>query len=133
MKLRTRVTLLAIFVTTICTLIVDASPADASTVYGWGSGTYIAVETGAKNYSNKTQWVSSITIVDGANRCDGGKAEAWVSRPGAIDWYTTRAMCNSTMFYVSRWVPSGSEVCGSNWFKQGDRWWRGVACIRITV
>src|SRR5688572_12276337 len=82
-----------------------ASPAGAG-VYGWGQGTYIYVETGAKNYTNRTQWVGTISVIDGAGRCDWGTAEAWISRPGVVDWYRSREICNSHTFYVSRWVPS---------------------------
>lgn len=113
---------------------ITPTPASADgLVYGWGTGTYIAVDTGAKNFSNHTQWVRTISIIDGANRCDGGTAEAWISRPGVTDWYASRAMCGYTTFDIYRWVPSGSSVCGSNWFYQDKRWWRGVACIKITV
>lgn len=108
-----------------------AAPASATYVWG-GTMPIIRVETGTKNYSNHTQWVSSIYI-DAGNRCDGGTAEAWVSRPGVIDWYASRQMCGNTMFFISRWVPSGSSVCGSDWFFANGKWWRGISCITITV
>lgn len=109
-------------------------PAEAGTVTGWGNP-QIFVYTGAKNTANRTQYVGSITIRDPAGRCDGGTAEAWVSRPGAIDWYRKRQMCGETTFWVERWVPSGSSVCGSNWFWDPgrQRWFRGITCISIRV
>lgn len=97
-------------------------------VYAYGDRTVVMVMTGSKNYANHTQYVSSITIIDSANACDGGTAEAWTS-----GYYNKRQMCGGTTFYPSRWVASGNGVCGSHWFYALDRWFRGIACITIRV
>ena len=121
-------------VAVVLTIAVLPGEASAGTVTGWGNP-QIFVYTGAKNTANRTQYVGSITIVDPAGRCDGGTAEAWVSRPGVIDWYRSRQMCGQTTFWIERWVRSGSSVCGSNWFWDPGRarWFRGITCISIRV
>jgi hypothetical protein len=134
-RISRRLAIVPLAVTLALPLFPDTASAD--TVWGWGNPV-ISVNTGAKNYGNRTQYVSSITITDPGNRCDGGTAEAWVSRPGVINWYASRQMCGSTMFWIQRWVPSGSSVCGSNWFKGryangAEGWFRGISCITIRV
>jgi hypothetical protein len=125
--------------------IATAVPASAAQVWSYGNPV-IMVDTGAKNNSNHTQYVSDITIVDpGSPVCDGGTYEAWA---GSV-WYASRVICttsgggtmNSTTFYINTWVPSGSGVCGSFWrnYQFGTwpfqywKWMRNVSCITITV
>jgi len=120
------------------TTLVNVPAASADTVWAWGNPV-LMVTTGAKNYSNHTQWVSSITVEDaGSYVCDGGTYEAWA---GSV-WYASRVPCspqyggtmNATTFYVSRWVPSGSGVCGSFWRMYfPNRWFRQIDCITIRV
>jgi hypothetical protein len=108
------------------------STASADTVYGWGNPV-IAVNTGAKNYANHTQYVSSITILDPRNHCDWGTAEAWT-----YGFYKSTLLCQQTFIWIDRWVPSGNNVCGSNWFRGtyangAPGWFHGVTCIVIRV
>jgi hypothetical protein len=113
--------------------------ASAATVWNYGEAV-IAVTTGAKNYSNHTQYVDNITVIDpGSLVCDGGTYEAWA---GTV-WYAKRVICTSTYgttanittFTINHWVPSGSGVCGSFWrySTRPKGWWRHVACITIKV
>lgn len=128
----------AVLVALSATLMVGVPAARADTVWAYGNPV-VMVDTGAKNYSNHTQWVSSITVEDaGSAVCDGGTYEAWA---GSV-WYASRVPCstqhggtmNVTTFYVDRWVPTGSGVCGSfwRWYSRGG-WLRLVSCITIRV
>jgi hypothetical protein len=128
----------AVLVALTAALVAGAPSARADTVWSWGNPVLMVI-TGTKNYSNHTQWVSSITIEDaGSQVCDGGTYEAWA---GSV-WYASRVPCstqyggtmNATTFYVDRWVPSGSGVCGAfwRWYSRGG-WLRLVSCITIRV
>jgi hypothetical protein len=128
----------AVLVALTATLLVGVPSARADTVWSWGNPVLMVI-TGGKNYSNHTQWVSSITIEDaGSQVCDGGTYEAWA---GSV-WYASRVPCspqyggtmNTTTFYVNRWVSTGSGVCGSfwRWYSRGG-WLRLVSCITIRV
>lgn len=83
-----------------------AGPPNADTIFAPGPPV-LSVNTGAKNYSNHTQWVSSVTVQDpGSGVCDGGTYEAWAGNV----WYGSAVPCspgtggtmNGVMFYVSR-------------------------------
>jgi len=114
--------------------LVAAPAASADTVVGWGMPT-IVVNTGAKNYSNHTQWVSSI-YVETPGHCDGGQVEAWTA-----GWYaSTPQVCGAVFYYINRWVPSGNGVCARAWVLvqqpwpwHGWHWVYGVTCISIKV
>jgi hypothetical protein len=115
---------------------VAATKASASQVVGYGpfGMPTIVVDTGAKNYWNHTQWVSSIYI-ETPGHCDGGTAQAWTA-----GFYAARQMCGATFFYINRWVPSGNGVCARVWvWVKGPYWWSGyswmqsTACISIRV
>lgn len=108
-----------------------AGTASAAQIVGGGMPR-IVVDTGPKNYANRTQWVRSIYIeVPG---CDGGTAEAWTS-----GFYTSAQICGRAFFYIQRWVPSGNGVCARAWvyakrgFGGGRSWQQGVTCITIRV
>lgn len=113
-----------------------ATPANADAIYAVSNPTVMVI-TGSKNYTSHTQWVNSITVTAmGTTVCDGGTYEAWA---GSV-WYGSAIPCrpglggrNSATFYVNRWVPSGSSVCGSYWFNTKMGWFRQVACISIKV
>ena len=111
-----------------------AGTARAGQVVGYGpfGMPTIVVDTGAKNYSNHTQWVSSI-YVETPGHCDGGTAEVWTA-----GFYASRQMCGATFFYINRWVGSGNGVCARVWIWAkkafgGYAWMQSVACISITV
>jgi hypothetical protein len=122
----------------LASLTIGIPAAQADTVWAWGNPV-LMVTTGARNYSNHTQWVSSITVEDpGSAVCDGGTYEAWA---GSV-WYASRVPCspqyggtmNATTFYVDRWVPSGAGVCGSFWrWYSRMGWYRQIDCITIRV
>jgi hypothetical protein len=101
--------------------------ASADVVQAQGGGTWIWVGTGAKNYSNHTQWVSYITVMTGTGGACPGKLEAWT-----YGWYAAQQVCGQaqTTWYISRWIPSGNAVCGASLNKSGGR---DVACISIQV
>ena len=105
-------------------------PAQAAEVWAWGGTAIVKVETGAKNYSNRTQWVSAITILSAtssANSYGCGTFEAWTQ-----NFYARADRCGSVYFYISRWVSSGNYVCGA--FQDiARRWARSIACIAIRV
>jgi hypothetical protein len=104
-----------------------AGTASAAVVQARGGGTWIWVGTGAKNYSNHTQWVSYITVMTGSAGACPGKLEAWTS-----GFYVAQPVCGSTAttWYISRWIPSGNGVCGASLNRYGGR---DIACISITV
>jgi hypothetical protein len=137
-RLRVSLLLSALLAAVGVSSVVEAPSASADTVWGYG-GAVIMVTTGGKDYGSQTQWVSSITVVDpGSAVCDGGTYEAWA---GSVS-YASRVPCspyaggtmNAATFYVSRWVPSGSGVCGSFWrWYSRVGWYRQIACITIRV
>lgn len=104
--------------------VVGTATASADVVQGQSDGTWIWVGTGAKNYTNHTQWVSYVTVYTGSN-CPS-KLEAWTS-----GFYATQTVCgpHAVTWYISRWVASGNAVCGAS----SNHWGRGVACIGIRV
>ena len=125
--------------------LISPSPAVADTpvsAYS-GAGLTVTAYTGAKNYSNHTQWVGSLYVLDTAGwLCDrGDPTEAWA---GSV-WYGQATGCSrGDLFTVNRWVPSGSGVCGAYWrwkeFPGQFPWsahdfkrFRFVACITISV
>ncbi|HVF04300.1 MAG TPA: hypothetical protein VNA20_05635 [Frankiaceae bacterium] len=107
-----------------------ATPAHAAEVWASGGTVTVKVVTGGKNYSNRTQWVSSITVLTNtsANNSYGcGTFEGWTQ-----GFYARVERCDSVHFYISRWVGSGNYVCGA--FQDIDRRWnRSIACIAIRV
>lgn len=104
-----------------------ASTASAAVVQAQGGGTWIWVGTGGKNYSNRTQWVSYITVMTGTGGACPGRLEAWT-----WGWYAAQPVCGSSAvtWYISRWIPSGNGVCGASLNRYGGR---GIACITIRV
>jgi hypothetical protein len=104
-----------------------STKASAAVVQATGGGTWIWVTTGAKNYSNRTQWVSKVTVLTGSAGACPGKLEAWT-----YNWYATKAVCGSyaISWFVNRWIPSGNGVCGASLNRYGGR---DIACISIRV
>ena len=91
-----------------------------SLVQGCHLGMCVDVYTGAKNYSNHTQWVSAIDVYG-----SGGaqQVQAWTYN------FYQQANAPSARFWANRWVPSGNNVCGAV-VVQGNR---QIACIVIRV
>jgi hypothetical protein len=81
------------------------------------------VGTGAKNYGNHTQYVSFITVY--TSNGERAALDAWASGFYAIGPYTS-----AWTVYISRWVPSGSNVCGRALGLNGVT---ATACIHISV
>ncbi|MGW5670035.1 hypothetical protein [Micromonospora sp. NPDC003776] len=123
---------------------IAVQPAAADTVNGYaGAGLVITVNTGAKNYNNRTQYIGSIYVLDTAGWiCDNSDpTEAWA---GSV-WYTSATGCpRGSLFTIDRWVPSGSGVCGSYyrwksfpgtypWSPPRVERFRFIACITISV
>lgn len=108
----------------------DAPSAQGQEVWGHNGTVIIKVITGAKNYRNHTQWVSSITILAGtsaANSYGCGTFEGWTQ-----GFYRRGKYCEAISWYISRWVSSGNAVCGA--FRDiAGKWQRYVACIAIRV
>jgi hypothetical protein len=107
-----------------------AGAAHADSIWASGNPIIINVQTGGKNYSNHTQWVSSIYIQVPTAKNYGygcGKFEAWTQ-----NYYVTTQACGSQSYNISRWVATGNYVCGA--FTPFDTAWpRAVACIAIRV
>ncbi|OKI64336.1 hypothetical protein [Micromonospora sp. CB01531] len=104
-------------------------PAHADSVWAMGGSVIINVQTGAKNTSNGTQWVSSIYIQTGtaAKMSYGcGKFEAWTQ-----GFYAQAERCETGYWTINRWVGTGNYVCGA--FDDFDGWPRQIACIAIRV
>lgn len=108
--------------------LVAASPASADTVTGVASGAAIVVNTGAKNYSNHTQYVYGISVLAPDNGRYCWRIDAWTQ-----NWYSgpSQACGPGQYFYINRWVASGSYVCGrvQEWHYNTT----GTACIVIRV
>lgn len=123
--------------------LVGCDAAHAASIWGSGDPIIINVQTGDKNYSNHTQWVSSIFIdvptkeEYGYGGC--GKFEVWTQ-----NFYVTKEACGPQYFYISKSVSTGNGVCAA--FKPVDYngkawnngkgwavWQRSVACISIKV
>lgn len=104
-----------------------ASKASGAVVQGSSGGTWIWVTTGAKNYSNHTQWVSKITVLTGRYGACPGKLEGWTYK-----WYATKTVCGeyAISWFINRWIPTGNAVCGASQNRYGGR---DVACIAIRV
>jgi hypothetical protein len=111
------------------TLAVTATPAHAEQVWASGGGTIIIVETGTKNTSNHTQWVSSIYVQTGTsadNSYGCGKFESWTQ-----GFYASAERCENAYWTINRWVANGNNVCGA--FDDFGGWPRRIACIAIKV
>ncbi|HVE97802.1 MAG TPA: hypothetical protein VNA12_01330, partial [Mycobacteriales bacterium] len=107
-----------------------ATPANAGEVWAHGGTVIIKVVTGDKNYRQRTQWVTSITVMTSTRKENSygcGRFEGWTQ-----GFYRAADRCESVHFYISRWVSSGNHVCGA--FQDIDRRWsRSIACITIKV
>jgi len=111
------------------TVAVAAQPAQAQQVWGFGDGTIIIVDTGAKNTSNHTQWVNSIYIQTGTSESNSygcGKFESWTQ-----GFYAATERCGDAYWTIDRWVGTGNNVCGA--FDDFGNWPRRIACIAIKV
>jgi hypothetical protein len=109
---------------------VVAAPAHAASVWAAGDRIIINVQTGDKNTSNHTQWVSSIYVeasTSAANTYGCGTFEAWTQ-----GFYASTVRCGTAFWNISRSVGTGNYVCGA--FTDIDRGWpRTIACIAIRV
>jgi len=106
-----------------------ASPALAVTgCTGFGSGTCVDAATGGKNYSNRTQWVGSVT----ARTYGGGyisKLESWGDGFYFAAGFNGAWANRSATWGANRWVRSGTYICAAS-TSQG---YRDIACIAIRV
>ncbi|MEA2493880.1 MAG: hypothetical protein QOJ29_1791 [Thermoleophilaceae bacterium] len=110
--------------------------ASADVIQSRNGATWIWVGTGAKNYSNHTQWVSYITVMTGSQGTCPSKLEAWT-----YGFYVAQQVCGpaAVTWYISKWVPTGNNVCGASswtlWNSVWRRWVNGrdTACISIRV
>jgi hypothetical protein len=119
---------LAVMLSGVISSVVPPTIASAENVVQMtGGGTWIWVYTGSKNYSNRTQWVSRITVMTGRGGACPGRLEGWT-----YGWYASEEVCGQTerTFWISRWIPSGNGVCGASRNIYGGR---DVACITIRV
>ncbi|HXH26844.1 MAG TPA: hypothetical protein VNG90_03030 [Candidatus Acidoferrum sp.] len=98
-------------------------------IYAQGGATMIWVNTGAKDYTHHTQWVSRITVESGASTCPS-LYEAWTA-----GFYASSVRCSPTAvtWYINRWVPTGNYVCGAAQASNGKITERQIACIAIRV
>ncbi|MEU1687880.1 hypothetical protein [Micromonospora sp. NPDC005707] len=104
-------------------------PAHADSVWAMGGSVIINVQTGAKDTSNHTQWVSSIYIQTGTaadNSYGCGTFEAWTQ-----GFYAQAERCEAAYWTINRWVENGNYVCGA--FDDFGGWPRRIACIAIRV
>ena len=83
----------------------------------------IDVWTGAKNYSNHTQFLQAIDVTALAS---ASKLEAW-----ADGYYGAVYNTQSLTFWVNRWVRSGTYVCGAATIRGVPD--RRIACVYISV
>jgi hypothetical protein len=114
----------------LCFLSVAPSQAGVSGCAGAGWGMIsqevcIQVDTGGKNYNNRTQYVGSLQVFD-PNQV-AGTIDAWGDgfyfRDGSGSNYHRR-------WSVNRWVRSGTNICG----RIADKWGSSkTACIAIRV
>lgn len=108
---------------------VQAAPAAAdSWVTSVGDGAAVVVQTGAKNYSNHTQYVVGISVLPPANGSWCDTVDAWTQ-----NWYhgQVTGCASGYFFYIQRWVSSGNGVCGRVFDYHYGTW--GTACITIRV
>jgi hypothetical protein len=121
-KLKSRATMfvaaVAVVATSLVGIVVPAQPASAAEVSGCHLIGCVFVNTGAKNYSNHTQSVETISM--------GGYGflETWGN-----GFYQT-AYGNSHTWGIGRWVASGTYVCGAVSVPGVPR---RIACIYISV
>lgn len=108
---------------------IQAAPAAAdSWITAFGNGAAVVVETGAKNYSNHTQYVVGISVLPPDNGAWCDTVDAWTQ-----NWYhgQVTGCSNGYWFYIERWVASGNYVCGRVFDYHYGTW--GTACIAIRV
>ena len=120
----------------VATAVAMASPAYAATVngcaQGWSQyhGTCIWVDTGGKNTSNHTQWVSQITVAAPYN-VPPSTLEAWAGNgPTGVAWYHSTYGTYVT-WSVNMWIKSNSGICGAYTYRDGSG--RSIVCITITA
>lgn len=102
----------------------------ATDVWAGGNLNVIDVQTGAKNYSNHTQWVTGIAILSNTAANDNlgcGLFEAWTQ-----GFYASSYGCGAVYYYIERWVSTGNNVCGA-FTAYNTNWPRSIACISIRV
>lgn len=88
----------------------------------------VHVETGGKDYSTGSQWVSKVVVWW---RYDTANLEAWAGDgPTGVAWYGSSRGTHVT-WTVDKWIKSGSGVCGAGW--QESPYGRVVGCIEIKV
>ncbi|GHD52460.1 hypothetical protein GCM10010335_65000 [Streptomyces galbus] len=118
------------------TVLSGASTASAATVNGCAQGgttmpgTCIWVDTGTKNSSNHTQWVSQITV-QAPRGASSSLLEAWAGNgPSGVAWYRSGNGTYVT-WPINQWIKTNSGICGAyTWPGTSDR---SIACITITV
>lgn len=97
----------------------------------WGTeNPYVCVgaQTGQKNLTNRTQWVSTVTVRTTLNP---GRMEAWIGNgPSGVAWFGSVSGATYRTWTVNRWVKNGSGICGAYYHRFGGR---SVACITIKV
>lgn len=116
-------------------IVLDAPPASAGGAGNcepWWSAKYpyvcVGVTTGAKNYSNGTQYVSKVVI---RTALQPSFMEAWIGNgPTGVAWYRSKSGVTSATWYPNRWVKNGSGICGAYRHRSGGR---SVTCITIRV
>lgn len=106
------------------------TPAQAVTgCTGISARTCVDAQTGAKNYTNRTQWVGNVRGWGVHPVPTYAKQEIW----GDGFYYSTSTV-RSTNWSISRnvnrWVRSGTNICSATTYSSG---YRVIACIRITV
>ncbi|MGI5238557.1 hypothetical protein [Dactylosporangium sp. CA-139066] len=119
---------------TVTAAVATANPASADTVngcaQGWSQdvGTCIWVDTGAKNTTDHTQWVSQIKVQRPRN-ASSGFLEAWAGNgPTGVAWYQSGNGETKT-WTINKWIKTDSGICGAyTWPGSSDR---SIACITI--
>jgi len=117
--------------------LVGVAPASAATVsgcaQGWSEyrGTCIWVDTGSKNYTSKTQYVSQITVA-APRGATASKMEAWAGNgPTGVAWYRSTSSATYITWRIDKWIKTGSGICGAYTYPGTTT--RSIACISIKV